>query len=163
MLTTIQLSYHQRSPYAFRAFNLYESTYKSIGQQFNSPIELYNESHVWDLTLDGKRLIAVMFYKQTTFGLKSIAICSVNDMNGKLAAVNLMRNMGQPRRYGELSDAPAAIAQKLGLPKVHVTEVKNVLNNVDINPIDDYTYSRRISILNIVKQKIMFGKPVQVK
>lgn len=159
MLTTIQLSYDKRSSYAFRAFNLYESTYKAIGQQFNLPIELYHESHVWDLTLDGKRLLAVMFYKQTSFGLKSIAICSTNEMTGKLAAVNLLRNLSQPRRYGELSDAPAAIAQKLQLPKVHVTEVKNVLNNVDINPIDDYTYSRRISIINVVKQKTMFGIP----
>lgn len=154
-----RLSGIEREKFAMAAFIVCHYAYAEIGCQYNNSEHLLNESHVWDVAFEGSFLISFIAYKETPFGLKAVAIAADESLLSRLAAVQMMKRIGERGHYGEMSDTPAAIARKLNLPMVKVEKVKRILDK-EIFPLDDYVYSRRISGINEIKQKIMFGLPL---
>ena len=147
-----------------QVWDMLKLSYAKQGLQYQQAGELLEESTLHDVVLGAdKKPVAVVLAKVGERGYKLIALATNGSAEGKLAARALIGRLKTGGYYAELSDAPQAIAEKAGVPKVPATEAGEILGKQVTPEADGFSYSRTITGLSEPHIKVIFGKPWKTK
>lgn len=142
-------------------WQMLQDTYAAIGHQYNQADELLSETTLWDVFINPEtgKPNAFNIAKATPYGYKATAFGSDGSPTGKLTVRAIIARFNEPAYWAELSDAPAYIANKNGVPRVPALEAAALLGKDIIPQADGFTYERWITGLPEPHIKAIFGKP----
>jgi len=141
---------NQKEQYKLAVWDMLQKAYKSIGgihgAGFESPDDMVKNIAIWKLNIVHGELLAVVMYKDTPSGRKTVALATNFQTNGKKALVDMMRN-DLSRSYVEISDAAERFLKR-AVPnweqyQIPSDQVQDLLGK-DVDTIDANYYSRKI-------------------
>jgi len=159
-LRCVSLSGGARAKYKDAIWEMYETTYRSIGLHVRSPEEMMSKYKVWEVCLnkEGKPAQFSLF-KPTPFGLKSGLSGHDGSPEGKSHAKAMIRSkFKQPGYYGEVSHKVEAMAVAAGTPAICAAYVDDITGKRIEGLSDGLHYKRNLGPVGTVT-KMMVGRP----
>ena len=151
-----------KEQYKDEVYDLLQKSYKKIGglkgSGFKNPNDMVKNIPFWKLAFIKGVLVAVVMYKKTDFGRKLVALGAIKSENGYTKVREILQQEFK-RSYMEVSHGLLGFILKqypslVNKYKIKTDDVARIIKK-DIQKIDDYTYSRKISGENIEKR--LFG------
>ena len=146
--------------YADEVWKIIQTTYDRIGGSagIKTKEDLIEESNFWKLVLRGGEVTAVVIYKMSEGKRKGVVGGHDGTIQGKKDFFALMKeDITQVRKgaYLEASETLEEMLETLGMPKVPIERVPNILRK-KISPSEDgYHYKRLIG--DVEHEKILLG------
>lgn len=156
----LRLGGKARARFLPAVWQMLQDTYRAIGHQYTDADELLQESTLWDVVLDPttRQPIAFNIAKIGPTGYKAVAFGS-DGVTGKLAVRGIIARLNEDGYWAELSDAPAHIARKTGIPILPASEASALLGKPVTVLEDGFSYERWITGLPTPHIKTIFGLP----
>lgn len=149
-----------RRKWSKAVYDMMVRSYQKIGIPCSSEEDMLANTPVFKVYFDAQgKPVAFTGYKETKYGLKRILSGTDGSPDGKAATIASLEELRTPGRYAELSDAPAHLANKAGIPKVPAAQASEILGK-PVTVLDEFSYEREIT--NVGKHtKTIFGEPRQ--
>ena len=167
------ISEEERNKYKEEVYKILVESYKDIGGLFgiDSADDLVKQTHIWKLVRKGGKIVAAIVYadKIKNGERKAIAAGTNGTEEGKKALYSIIKeDLKFKNRHAivEVSGKMEHIYKKFGGVPIPNTLVQDILGPskkiIDLN-LDGYHYTRAIGPDKIIKEKCMFGFPVEKK